>query len=200
MQAVIESTDVHTINQMELPESPGGPATWESIALPAPRLTAVEVQIMEILWRRGASAVREIQEALPGRKRPYTSVQNFIYRLEAKQAVSRVKKISTAHIWEASIVRQEWERQLVEELLAQFGGRSAPLLAHLLNLGKLTLDQLRELEKECLLDAVPPAVATAEEAASLSDIERQLNKLNVLWRRWKSDHSGSADRSVSAVE
>ncbi len=155
---------------------------------------------MEILWQRGASAVREIQEALPGRKRPYTSVQNFIYRLEAKQAVSRVKKISTAHIWEASIVREEWERQLVQELLAQFGGRSAPLLAHLLNLGKLTLDQVREIEKERLLDAVPPAGAPAGEAASLSDIERQFNKLNALWRRWKSDRSGSAEPSISAVE
>jgi len=154
---------------------------------------------MEILWDRGASSIREIQEALPGPKRPYTSVQNFVYRLEAKQAISRAKKISTAHIWEASIGREAWERLLVEELVRQFGGRSAPILVHLMQLGKLTPGQMREAEREGSTPAACDEGSPTDGSIYLADIDRQLRKLTTLWRRWKTDHADAARPGMAEV-
>jgi predicted transcriptional regulator len=103
---------------------------------------------MEALWGRGASSVREIQEALPEKKRPaYTTVQTVVYRLEMKNAVRRVKKVGNAHIFEALISRSAAQRRLIDELLALFGGRSQPIVAHLIESGKLTLEDVREAEK-----------------------------------------------------
>jgi predicted transcriptional regulator len=103
---------------------------------------------MEALWGRGASSVREIQEALPEKERPaYTTVQTVVYRLEMKNAVRRVKKVGNAHIFEALISRSAAQRRLIDELLALFGGRSQPIVAHLIESGKLTLEDVREAEK-----------------------------------------------------
>ena len=113
-----------------------------------PKLTKLELQIMEALWSRGASSIREIQEAFPHRGRPaYTTVQTTVYRLEAKGALRRVKKISNAHIFEAVISRNAAHRRLVDDLMALFGGRMQPVMAHLIESGKLTLDDVREAEK-----------------------------------------------------
>ena len=113
-----------------------------------PRLTKLELQIMEALWTRGASSVREIQEAFPEKDRPaYTTVQTMVYRLEGKKAVRRVRKIGNAHIFEAAISRAKAQRRLVDDLLSLFGGRSQPVMAHLIESGKLTLEDVKEAEQ-----------------------------------------------------
>jgi BlaI family transcriptional regulator, penicillinase repressor len=115
--------------------------------MPPPRLTKLEMQIMEVLWTRGASSVREVQEAFPEKGRPaYTTVQTMVYRLETKQAIRRVKKIGNAHIFEPAVSRSAAQRRLIDELLGFFGGRSQPLMAHLIEAGKLTLDEVKEAE------------------------------------------------------
>ena len=114
----------------------------------APKLTRLELQIMEALWGLGPSSVREIQEAFPEKDRPaYTTVQTMVYRLEAKKAVRRVKKIGNAHIFDALISRGAAQRRLIDELLSLFGGRSQPIVARLIESGKLTLEDVKEAEK-----------------------------------------------------
>ena len=116
-----------------------------------PKLTKLELQIMEALWTRGQCSVREIQESFPARKRPaYTTVQTTVYRLEVKKALRRVKKISTALIFEAAVSREAAERRLIDELLSLFGGRSRPIVAHLIESGDMTIDDIREAEKTLL--------------------------------------------------
>ena len=113
-----------------------------------PKLTRLEMQIMDALWEHGASSVREIQEAFPEKDRPaYTTVQTMVYRLETKRAVRRVKKIGNAHIFEAAVSRNAAQRRLIDELLSFFGGRSQPLMAHLIEAGKLTLEEVKEAEQ-----------------------------------------------------
>ena len=113
-----------------------------------PKLTKLELQIMEALWSHGASSIREIQEAFPQRGRPaYTTVQTTVYRMERKKVLRRVKKISNAHIFEAIVSRHAAQRRLIDELLSLFGGRTQPVMAHLIESGKLTLDDIREAEK-----------------------------------------------------
>lgn len=103
---------------------------------------------MEMLWQHGAASVREIQEGLPARGRPaYTTVQTVLTRLEAKKAVRRAKKISNAHIYEPTITRGAAQRRLVDDLLALFGGRAAPLMSHLIESGQLTLHDVEEARK-----------------------------------------------------
>jgi predicted transcriptional regulator len=116
--------------------------------VPTPRLSKLELQIMDAVWKHGPSSVREIQEAFPEKDRPaYTTVQTMVYRLEAKKAVRRVKKIGNAHIFEAAISRAVAQRRLVDELLSFFGGRSQPVMAHLIESGKLTLEDVQEAEQ-----------------------------------------------------
>jgi BlaI family penicillinase repressor len=119
--------------------------------MPLPKLSKLELQIMNALWSRGQCSVREIQETFPAKKRPaYTTVQTTVYRLEAKKALRRVKKIATALIFEASVSRKAAERRLIDDLLGLFGGRSRPIMAHLIESGTLTLDDVREAEKALL--------------------------------------------------
>jgi predicted transcriptional regulator len=113
-----------------------------------PKLSKLELRIMEALWTRGALSIREIQEAFPETGRPaYTTVQTTVYRLEDKRAVRRVKKISNAHIFEAVVSRSAVRGRLIDDLLSLFGGRTQPVMAHLIESGKLTLDDVREAEK-----------------------------------------------------
>lgn len=113
-----------------------------------PKLSKLELQIMEALWTRGAASIREIQEAFPERDRPaYTTIQTTVYRLETKRAVRRIKKISNAHIFEAVVSRGAAQRKLIDELLSLFGGRTQPIMAHLVESGKLTLDDVKEAEQ-----------------------------------------------------
>ena len=123
----------------------------------APRLTKLELQIMEALWSRGMSSIREIQETFPTKGRPaYTTVQTTVYRLETKRKiVRRVKKISNADIFEATISREDAHGTLIDDLLALLGGRTRPVMAHFVKSGKLTMgdvkeaeDMLRELQNE----------------------------------------------------
>jgi predicted transcriptional regulator len=113
-----------------------------------PRLTKLELQILEALWQKGPSSVREIQETFPEPRRPaYTTVQTVVYRLERKQALRCVKRISNANIFEAVVSRKDAERRLVDELLGIFAGRAKLVMAHLVESGELTLDDVKEAEK-----------------------------------------------------
>ncbi len=113
-----------------------------------PRLTRLELQIMDALWSRGPISIREVQEAFPERGRPaYTTIQTTVYRLETKKAVRRVKKIGNAHIFEAVVSRGAAQRRLIDELLGLLGGRTQPVMAHLIESGKLTLDDVQQVEK-----------------------------------------------------
>jgi BlaI family penicillinase repressor len=116
--------------------------------LAQPRLSKLELQIMNALWGGGALSVREIQEAFPEADRPaYTTVQTMVYRLETKKAIRRVKKIGNAHIFEAAISRDAAQRRLIDELLSFFGGSSQPVVAHLIESGNLTLEDVKEAEQ-----------------------------------------------------
>ena len=116
-----------------------------------PKLTKLELKIMDALWNQGALSIREIQEAFPAKKRPaYTTVQTMVYRLEVKRVLRRVKKIATANIFEATVSREAAERRLIDDLLGLFGGRSRPIMAHLVESGTLSLEDVREAEKALL--------------------------------------------------
>jgi BlaI family transcriptional regulator, penicillinase repressor len=113
-----------------------------------PKLSKLEFQIMEALWTQGEASIREIQETFPARRRPaYTTVQTTVYRLEAKNIVRRVKKVGNFHIFAAAVSRSAAQRRLVDDLLALFGGRTQPVMAHLIESGKLTLEDVKEAEK-----------------------------------------------------
>lgn len=113
-----------------------------------PKLTRLEMHIMEALWRLGSASVREIQEAFPEKDRPaYTTVQTMVYRLETKKAVRRVKKVGNAHIFEAAVSKATAQRRLIDDLLAFFGGSSQPLMAHLIDSGSLTLEDVKDAER-----------------------------------------------------
>lgn len=108
----------------------------------------MELQIMEGLWARGSASIREIQETFPEERRPaYTTVQTTVYRMERKKLLRRVRKISNAHIFEATISRHAAQRRFVDELLSLFGGRMQPVMAHLVESGRLTLEDVKEAEK-----------------------------------------------------
>jgi BlaI family transcriptional regulator, penicillinase repressor len=113
-----------------------------------PKLTSLELQIMEAMWSQGRLSIREIQEAFPAASRPaYTTIQTIVYRLEEKGVIRRVRKIGNAHIFEAMMSRHDARGRLIDDLLSLFGGRSQPVMAHLAESGKLTLDDIRETEK-----------------------------------------------------
>jgi BlaI family penicillinase repressor len=116
--------------------------------MPFPKLTKLELQIMEALWNHGACSVREIQQTFPEPGRPaYTTVQTTVYRLEGKGALRCVKRISNANIFEAAISRGDAQRRLIDELLGLFGGGAKPVMAHLIETGKLTLEDVQEAEQ-----------------------------------------------------
>ena len=116
--------------------------------MPLPKLSKLELAIMETLWTKGASSVREIQEGFPAKRRPaYTTVQTIVYRLEAKNALRRTKKIGNAHIFEAVLSRTAAQRRLIDDVLGLFGGRAQPLMAHLIESGQLTLADIEDARK-----------------------------------------------------
>lgn len=112
------------------------------------KVTRFELELLEQFWKLGPASVREIQESLPEKKRPaYTTVQTIVYRMEEKKAVRRVKKIGNAHVFEAVLTRKAAYRRLIDDLLDLFGGSAAPVVAHLVESGKLTLEDVRAAEK-----------------------------------------------------
>jgi BlaI family penicillinase repressor len=113
-----------------------------------PKLSKLELQIMDVLWERGIVSIREIQEGFPEKDRPaYTTIQTTVYRLETKKAVRRVKKISNAHMFEAVVSRGAAHRRVLDDILSLFGGRPQPVMAHLIESGKLTLEDIDEARK-----------------------------------------------------
>jgi Predicted transcriptional regulator len=116
--------------------------------MPTPKLTKLELQIMNALWNQGACSIREIQEAFPEQERPaYTTVQTTVYRMEGKKVLRRVKKISNAHIFEAAVTRDAAQGRLIDDLLSLLGGRTQPVMCHLVESGKLTMDDIEEARK-----------------------------------------------------
>ena len=112
------------------------------------RLSNREAQIMEMLWTLGEASIREIQDGFPAKKRPgYTTVQTMVYRMEAKGAVRRARKVGNFHIFAPAVSRNVAQRRLVDELLVTFGGRSRPVMVHMIESGKLTLEDVKEAEK-----------------------------------------------------
>jgi len=113
-----------------------------------PKLTKLELQIMEALWTQSTASIREIQETFPEKDRPaYTTIQTTVYRLEGKKAVRRVKKVGNFHVFEAAVSRIAAQRRLIDDLLALLGGHTQPVMAHLIESGKLTLDDVKEAGK-----------------------------------------------------
>ena len=112
-----------------------------------PKLTKLELHILEVLWAQGKASIREIQESFPEPRPAYTTIQTTVYRLEGKKAVRRVRKIGNAHIFEATIARDAARLRFLDEILSFFGGRALPMMAQLAEAGKLSLDDVRELEK-----------------------------------------------------
>jgi BlaI family transcriptional regulator, penicillinase repressor len=112
------------------------------------KLPKMELQVMEVLWTQGRVSIREVQESFAGESRPaYTTVQTLMYRLEGKGAVRRVKKVANFHIFEALLSRDAAQRTLIDDLLALFGGSTQPVMAHLIETGKLTLEDVKAAEK-----------------------------------------------------
>jgi BlaI family transcriptional regulator, penicillinase repressor len=113
-----------------------------------PRLSRLELRIMDMLWERGRLSIREVQQSFPGKKLPaYTTIQTTVNRLEVKGAVRRTKKVSNAHIYEATVSRHSAQRRLVDDFLSLFGGRMQPVMAHLVESGGMTLEDVQEAEK-----------------------------------------------------
>src|SRR6266576_1837792 len=116
--------------------------------MPLPKLSRLEMQVMEALWSRGALCIRDILETFPKKNRPiYSTVQTIVYRLEAKKAVRRVHKISNAHIFEALIGRDAARGRLIDDLLGLFGGQAQPVMTHLVESGKITMDDVEQMEE-----------------------------------------------------
>ena len=112
-----------------------------------PKLAKLELRILEVLWAKGSASMREIQQAFPEPRPAYTTITNTVYRMEIKKVVLRVRKVGNADIFEPLIARDAARESLLDEILSFFGGRAQPMMAQLIESGKLTLDDIRELEK-----------------------------------------------------
>ena len=116
--------------------------------MPPPRLSKLEFQIMETLWNKGECSIREIQESFSEKTRPaYTTVQTTVNRMEAKEVVHRVKKIGNFHVFAPAVSREAAQRRVIDDMLALLGGRSQPVMAHLIEAGKLSLEDVKEAER-----------------------------------------------------
>ena len=116
--------------------------------MPQPKLSKLEFKIMETLWTKSECSIRDIQESFPLKKRPaYTTIQTTVYRMEAKGIVHRLKKVGNFHIFSPAISRDAAQRRLMDDLLALFGGRGQPVMTHLIESGKLTLEDVKEAER-----------------------------------------------------
>lgn len=116
--------------------------------MPQPKLSKLEFKIMETLWTRNECSIRDIQESFPAKKRPaYTTIQTTVYRMEAKGIVHRLKKVGNFHIFSPAISRDVAQRRLMDDLLALFGGRGQPVMVHLIESGKLSMDDVKQAER-----------------------------------------------------
>lgn len=116
--------------------------------MPQPKLSRLEFKIMETLWGKNECSIREIQESFPAKKRPaYTTIQTTVYRMEAKGIVHRTKKVGNFHVFAPAISRESAQRRLLDDLVALFGGRGQPVMTHLIESGKLSLEDVKEAER-----------------------------------------------------
>ena len=116
--------------------------------MPAPKLSRLELQVMEVFWNRGPSCVRDLLDALPPKKRPaYTTIQTIVHRLEVKKAVRRATRVGNVHVYEAVVARNAAHRRLVDEFVSLFGGSSQPVMTHLIESGSLSFEDFKEAEK-----------------------------------------------------
>ena len=116
--------------------------------MPQPKLSRLEFKIMETLWGKNECSIREIQESFPAKKRPaYTTIQTTVYRMEAKGIVHRLKKVGNFHVFAPAISRESAQRRLLDDLVALFGGRGQPVMTHLIESGKLSLEDVKEAER-----------------------------------------------------
>jgi predicted transcriptional regulator len=116
--------------------------------VPPPKLSKLEFQIMERLWEKNECSIREIQDSFPAKKRPaYTTIQTTVYRMEAKDVVRRLRKVGNFHVFAPAISRDAAQRRLIDDILALFGGRGQPVMAHLIETGKLSLDDVKAAER-----------------------------------------------------
>ena len=115
--------------------------------MPQPKLTRLELRIMETLWSKGPSSIRELQEAFPEPQPAYTTVQTVVYRLEFKKAIRRASKVSNAHVFEAVVSRSSAQHRMIDDLVALFGGKPLPIMSHLIESGKLTPEEVREAQR-----------------------------------------------------
>ena len=111
------------------------------------KLTKLELQILEAFWAHGRASIREVQEAFPEPRPAYTTIQTTVYRMEGKGAVKRIRKIGNAHLFEPLVSRDIARRRLLDDILSLFGGRAQPMMAQLAEVGKLTREDVRELER-----------------------------------------------------
>ncbi|MFT4114901.1 BlaI/MecI/CopY family transcriptional regulator [Silvibacterium sp.] len=117
------------------------------LTLATAKLSKLEFQIMEVLWTNGDGSIRDMLQALPGKKRPaYTTIQTTVNRMEAKGVVARVGQVGTSHIYRPMVTREKAQRALVEDLLSIFGGRSQPVMAHLVESGSVSLEDIKDAE------------------------------------------------------
>jgi BlaI family penicillinase repressor len=117
--------------------------------LPPPKLSKLEFQIMETLWSKGECSIREIQESFAAKKRPaYTTIQTTVNRMEDKEIVRRVRKVGNFHVFAPAISREAAQRRLIDDMLAIFGGRTQPVMAHLIQTGKLSLEDVKDAERQ----------------------------------------------------
>ena len=115
--------------------------------MPQPKLSKLELRILEALWASGSASIREIQEAFPDPRPAYTTVQTIVYRMEAKRTLRRVRKVGKADIFEPLVAREATRNRVLDEILSFFGGQAAPMMAQLADAGKLTPEDIGELEK-----------------------------------------------------
>ena len=112
-----------------------------------PDLTRLELKILEVFWDRGDASIREVQQAFPEPRPAYTTIQTTVYRMETRGVLRRVRKVSNAHIFEPAIERDLARHRLLDDILSFFGGKAQPMMAQLAESGRLTMDDVRELEK-----------------------------------------------------
>jgi predicted transcriptional regulator len=112
-----------------------------------PKLAKLEFRILEVLWKQGAASMREIQDAFPEPHPAYTTITTTVYRMEGKGVVRRGRKVGNAYLFEPSIAKDTVRDSLLDEVLSFFGGRAQPMMAKLVESGKLTRDDIRELDK-----------------------------------------------------
>jgi len=115
--------------------------------MPQPKLSKLELRILEALWAHGKASIREIHDAFPEPRPAYTTVQTIVYRMETKRTLRRTGKAGNADIFEPVVARDVTRNHVLDEILSFFGGRAAPMMAQLADAGKLTRDDVRELEK-----------------------------------------------------